>query len=286
MAYEIINHAQITPMRLYALLRLVSDYPGEDGKKICGLLQPNSISENTDAANGVLDAAVKCGFVITNSNQQYFPSKSLPPDLNIKQYLDLMQQNLLGITEEEKNNFLLNIFAAWYAVLDEKALTYENKGFMAADFNKQIFPDLESRALNDTKLRGMEDWLSFLGFGWNLDRGDNFLIPDATGRIEPLLPKLLPVQEWVPFGKFMKQIADYCPELDNGELYKRCWSAINGQKVHGNKISLMLSTGLRTLQSTGEISLDRVADASDQWTLFEDISSEFNIITHIYLGKK
>jgi len=281
MAYEIINNAQITPMRLHALLQLVSDYPNMDEKRIGELLQPKALYENSNAALSVLDAAVKCGLVHVSQDKKLSTNLENNTFTGIEGYRRLMQEVLLGVVEEEKNNFLLNIFIAWYAVLNEKALAYERMEFLAADFNLQVFPNAEGRSLNDTKLRGMDDWISFLGFGWNWDRGDYFLLPDATARIEPLLPDLLPKANWIPMGQFMQRLANCCPELDTGVLFERCWSAVYGQRVRGNQLSLMLSTALRTLQSTGKIQLDRVADAGDQWTLYEDVASEFSVITHI-----
>jgi hypothetical protein len=83
------------------------------------------------------------------------------------------------------------------------------------------------------------------------------------------------------FGLFMERLADTCPELDGGRLFNHCWQASRGAEQRGNRMSLMLSTGLRSLHNTGVIKLSEQADALTIWRLYPAAGSSLQQVTHI-----
>jgi hypothetical protein len=93
-------------------------------------------------------------------------------------------------------------------------------------------------------------------------------MPDASERLLPLLKQLLPTHQPISMREFMIQLIQTCPELDGGSLFEYCSQASRPNETRGNSLSLMLSTGLRTLHMTKKLQLERRADSSDLWTLY------------------
>lgn len=83
------------------------------------------------------------------------------------------------------------------------------------------------------------------------------------------------------FGTFMDQLAEHCPELDGGVLFNRCWQASRGAEQRGNRLSLMLSNGLRVLHEAGAVQLDLVADAAIKWRLYPAVGHPVAQVSHI-----
>ncbi len=283
MAYEIINNAQINPQRLYALLRVVIANPGIEEDKIYSLLQPKPLNNNQKAAEVLLDSAVKTELIYGDIHKRY-KSKILSEEIETyAMFRALMQKRLLGVVDDNSDNYLLNLFIAWCAVKNAEILSKSSSlSDMAVDFNKTLFPESEIRALNTTKLGGIDDWMIFLGHGWKLN--NYFLMPDASIRLESLLADLLPSPEEIPLAEFMNKLSDQCPELDRGILFEKCWQAVYGNKPHSNQLSLMLSTGLRSLQKKQKIRLIYLPDARDTWMLYPDMFDPR--VTHIASVRK
>ncbi|MBX0330992.1 hypothetical protein K2Z83_25385 [Oscillochloris sp. ZM17-4] len=283
MAFEILNNSLVTPPRLHAMVRLTSRLKAPDREKLYDLLQPSFALpklENQEAAKGVFTAARSCGLLAEDAQKvvalQVEP-KSVERLADFRQH---MQGVLLGITDDSADNYLLNIYSAWYAVQNDRVFQFERKDFETR-FNSEIFPDAEGRQFNTTKLNGWRDWAVFLGLGWNLRFGGrDLVVPDAHDRLEPLLDQLLPEGERpAPFGAFMDLLADRCPELDGGVLFDRCWQASRGAEPRGGQLSLMLSSSLRVLHEAGAIELSLVADAATKWQLYP--GQPFVQVSHI-----
>ncbi len=111
-------------------------------------------------------------------------------------------------------------------------------------------------------------------------------MPNARGRIEPLLGQLLPEgQSAVRFGDFMEQLAERCPELDGGRLFRRCAQVSRVSDPLGNRISLMLSNALRVLDAADVIKLTQQADAPVKWQLYPAVGHKHLQVSHIQLGR-
>jgi hypothetical protein len=197
-----------------------------------------------------------------------------------------MQQSLLGITDDGEDNYLLNIYSAWYAAQDDRVFKFEQKDFEVR-FNDALFPDAEERRFNTTKLRGWRLWAAFLGHGWVLEQGGkSLLVPDARTRVEALLPNLLPEgQSVVRFSDFMEQLGELCPEVDGGRLFRNCAQVSKTSELFGNRLSLMLSNALRVLDGVGAIRLTLQADAPIKWQLYPAAGHAHQQISHVQLGR-
>jgi hypothetical protein len=287
MPSEILNVAQITPHRLHSVVRLLARLGEASREELCSLFQPPELIDNQDAVRAVLNAGQTLELWKEHAGKLALaaePESILP----LPAFRVWLQRKLLGVIDPDGDNYLLSMFAAWYAVQGAQILTFGNKGELAADFNQKIFPDQEGRAMNPTKISGWEVWAAFLGWGWYgrvRGRTDAVLMPDAYDRLKPLLAELLPTgPRTVPFGAFADRLRVHCPELDGGELFEQCWQACRGGEVRGNRLSLMLSTALRSLDDDRSINLERQADATETWLLFPAQGHPVGHITHIRNG--
>jgi len=289
MAFEILNNSLVTPPRLHAMVRLTSRIKSPDREKLYDLLQPSFALqklENQDAAKGVFTAARSCG-LLAEDDQKVVALQVEPKAVErLGDFRRHMQRALLGITDDSADNYLLNIYSAWYAVQNDRVFQFAIKDFETR-FNNEIFPDTEGRQFNTTKLNGWRDWAVFLGLGWNLRFGGrDLVVPDAHDRLEPLLDKLLPEGDRpVPFGAFMDLLAECCPELDGGVLFTRCWQASRGTEPRGSQLSLMLSSGLRVLHEAGAIELSLVADAATKVQLYPALGHPIAQVSQIRRGR-
>ena len=289
MAFEILNNSQVTPSRLHAMVRLTSRITTPDRERIYDLLQPKfalSSLENQEAAKGVFTAARNCG-LLAEDEQQVIALTVDPKSVErLSDFRLHMQRTLLGIIDDGADNYLFNIYSAWYAVQNDRVFKFDRKDFETR-FNSEIFPDAEGRQFNTTKLNGWRDWAVFLGLGWNLRfDGRDLVIPDAHDRLEPLLDELLTMDEQPTlFGSFMDRLAELCPELDGGILFNRCWKASRGAELPGSQLSMMLSSGLRVLHEAGAIELSLVADAATKWKLYPALGHPIAQVSHIRLRR-
>lgn len=285
MAFEILNSATVTPPRLHALVRLAGRLREPARADLFDLVQPTFALPKLDnqvAAKDVFTAARSCGLL---SEDEHKAVTLLVDPASVERLEDFrrhMQGVLLGVTDEGADNYLLNLYSAWYAVQDDRVFRFALKDF-EVHFNSEISPEAETRQFNTTKLNGWRNWAAFLGAGWPINLGARRLLaPDTHDRLEPLLGHLLPEGEQpVVLGAFMDLLAERCPELDGGLLFERCWQASRGSERRGNRLSLALSNGLRVLHDTGAVELLLRADAATRWQLFPAVGHPVQHVSHI-----
>lgn len=285
MAFEILNNSVVTPPRLHAMVRLVSRLKAPTRQDLYDLLQPIDALpklETQEAAKGVYTAARSCSLLAEDERAIVILQVDARSVESLGDFRRHMQQRLLGVVDDSADNYLLNIYAAWYAVQDDRVFQFTPKDFETR-FNSEIFPDAEGRHFNATKFNGWRDWAIFLGLCWSMwFAKSEVAVPDAHDRLEPLLPALLPDGETeVLFGSFMDMLAQHCPELDGGMLFNRCWQASRGSEQRGNRLSLMLSSGLRVLHDAGVIQLELVPDAAVKWQLYPAPTHPVPQVSHI-----
>lgn len=287
---EIINTNPVTPHRLHALVRLVSRLRTPDRNDLLEMLQPPDLVGSQEASKEVYRAAVNFRVVVEDENGRV----SLHPDIGKRRNIEsvdgfrtFMQKRLTGIANENDDNYLLNFVTAWYAVQNERIFQYRKKDEIWQRFNRDMDPrgeeELrgEGRLFNPTKLNGWLTWASFLGWGWTMTAGKEMLMPDAHKRLTPFLTLLLPDSKETPFSQFAKNLANSCPELDGGSLFEKCWQASRSAEPRGNRLSLMLSTSLRSLHDNGKIRLIHYADSTDEWQLYPAQAHPVQRVTHI-----
>jgi hypothetical protein len=284
--YEIINNGQITPQRLHALLRLVERLEGPSREQLTGLLQPDSLVSDTSASAAVIAAAKNCGLLIEQDG-----TLTIDPNTVLKGAFDtvdsfrtLMQSRLCGIRDPNEDNYLLNLFAAWYSVQESSVLT-KSKSDIFIKFNEDISAREgsgieEGRLFNATKLNAWLTWAAFLGWGWPFG---GLLAPAAQARLRPVLKPL--VGQVMAFEAFMEHLANRCPELDGGDLHELCWAASRPAEMRGLRIGLMLSTALRVLHRSGEIILSYERDAEKRWQMHPAEGHLLNEVSHIEIKR-
>jgi hypothetical protein len=291
---EIINNNQVNPHRLHALARLVSRLRMPKREDFLDMLQPPDLVNSQEASKAVYNAAINSQVIVEDENGYV----SLHPDIGKRKNIEsldsfraVMQKRLIGIADENADNYLLNFVTAWYAVQNERIFQYRKKDEISQNFNRDMDPrdeeELleEGRLFNPTKLNGWLTWASFLGWGWIMTvGGKELLMPDAHKRLIPALPLLLPDSEEIPFSQFAQRLAEICPELDGGSLFEKCWQASRSAEQRGNQLSLMLSTGLRSLHDNGKIRLIHYADSANEWQLYPAQAHPLQRVTHIQRG--
>jgi hypothetical protein len=260
--------------------------PGLKRDEILGLLQPSSITDNRDAAILLHRYARRYGLLEDDQStvKRVNPTEACTKLTSFDAFRSYMQLTLLGVSNEAEDNYLLSLFTAWYAVQDSAVMTYSKADF-EAKFHQALYPRATERVLaEEPGISAWRTWAEFLGWGWALKfdlREEMRIVPDATLRVRPLLPALLPQSgREIAMADFVAGLAERCPELDGGLLFERCWEASRGGEVRGNRLSLMLSTALRVLHASGEIELASRRDAGATWTLFP-AQSHFGQVTHI-----
>jgi len=290
---EIFREALATPLRLHAVLKLLALLGNRTRDDILMLLQPEILSDNQNTAKNVINLLKNLGMVReTDTSSQLSLAEDVPRNIDkLESYRRYMQNKLLGITNPNApNNYVLNQFAAWIAVQDER-IAQLSKVNLTARFNEEMYPsetgdasDAQTRTMNDTKYNGWCNWGVFLGWGLTHDAFKAGFIPDASIRVRSVLETLLPEKDQLPASIFMERLAEHCPELDGGALFEDAWQFSRPTENRGNRTSLMLSTGLRVLERCGDLSLILMPDAGDLWRLYP-IQGGLNQISHVKRGR-
>jgi len=300
---------EVSPHRVHALLRLVRRLRNPQREDLLDLLQPSALLSNQRASMAIYRVAKRYDLIVEQADKRV----AIQPDIDsadkiesVAAFRAIMQKRLLAVTEEHENSYQLNLLAAWYAVQNERLFHYKKKDEISVQFNADMYPrsDTESRTrgrgFNPDDLNGWLRWASFLGWGLVVTvgkgKGKEKLLPDAHIRLQAVLPELLSATDGrIPFAIFAHRLAERCPELDGGVLFEKCWQASRSAENRGNRLSLMLSTGLRVLHEAGQtcpesskdqvrsIELTRQGDATDIWRLYPAQAHPLNEITHIQI---
>lgn len=288
MAFELLNHGPVTPHRLHALLRLIARCPGATAEELCALLQPASLMENTQAAENALQVALTLQLVAGDRRGPVRLRVNGEAIEELGAFRETMRQAVLGVTDGAADNYIFNLFSAWYAVLDDAVFRMSGEE-LATEFNRRVFPTAVTQQMNETKFgTGWRPWAAFLGYGWIFQRGaTRLLVPDCQDRIAGLVDAwLADAARPMRFTEFMDQLAVACPELDGGELFQHGWRSGRGGEERGRRLSLMLSTALRGLHDQQRCELIRLGDATEVWSLFPASGHAWQEISHIARGAR
>ena len=291
MAYELLNNAQVTPTRLHALVKAVLRLDAPTKQDILDFLQPAVLDVDQPTAESVYAAAMRCNLFYEETDKTVVLKGDTAQLQSIEGFRERMQREVLGVTGQGQANYLFNLYSAWYAVQSERVFQFrlDDKDYETR-FTRDMDEDAETRAFNMTKFNGWRPWAAFLGLGWLIKPGlsatkkSEILVPDATVRLRGVVSQLLADEQIIPFGVFAERLARTCPELDGGVLFKTCWEKSRRSEQQGNKLSLMLSTGLRQLEKEKAIRLILQSDATDIWQLCRAEGQKAPFVTHIRLG--
>lgn len=280
---EVIDKNHVLPHRMFAMINTVNSHPNIPRAELLRLLQPAALNESLETSGNIFVKCQLCGLIVETQDKSRAASLIVDPAVaeGLEAFRTYMQSVVLGATDQDADHFVLNQFTAWFITQDAMILQ-SSKRQLEAKFHEDMYPGVPNRVISDEPgIGAWQSWAQFLGYGWQSEF--SVFIPDCTIRIQPLLPKLLPEENPIPFGVFMDRLAVSCPELDGGVLFERCWGASRPNERRGNRLSLMLSTALRVLNQQGRIVLENRADATENWMLFP-AQSYLSRVTHVRIG--
>jgi hypothetical protein len=292
---EILREGIVTPQRVHALLKTVKELQHAKREAIQDILQPRILlskdgkqssanEEKQNTINKIITQALRFNLIIKDEQEVLRLAPDIPKKIEDSSvYRQFLQSRLCGVDNESEDNYILNCFTAWFAVQNEKAIISKQSETLSEYFNQQMFPSeqddtesRETRKFNSTKYNGWLSWASFLGW---VRKYDNVAVPDATNRLLGILNTVLNDKNKISITEFIARMSEVCPELDDGNLFIRVWESSRPTEEYGKKLTLMLSTALRTCEKLGYLELTTEPDASDVWQLYD---AEGKIrITHI-----
>lgn len=140
-----------------------------------------------------------------------------------------------------------------------KAITNEQ---WAKAFNRDVFDEQrQSNPFNKDKISGLNRWLAYAGLGW-FDPSEHFQCCPYD-RVRRRLPIIFARDARLEDDEFMRRLAQACPELDDGDLFRRAHRAYDAAE---RSCTPGLSRALVELHLDGAIRL-HCGDDSVGWSL-------------------
>ncbi len=256
----------VTPKRLEILIDVIAEY-GRTGtlrrEQLLELVQPTTLpdfnpraesprsaGENTFRAARELGliADINGGCMLSEAHREHRAGSATAV------ILEALDARVLGDSAVEP------YFALFYSYLlglgagaDEKRDDAE----WSALFNVALSQGTDSsNPFNATKVRGLWRWFPYAGLGWS-DSNDVFQC-EPYGRLRRALPSIFGDDTRLDADEFAARMAQRCPELDGGQLYKQANPQAEGV---GKVFSLGLAQALVALHEDGVILLDCPPDS-------------------------
>ena len=206
---------------------------------------------------------------------------TVSPDLSEYGFVDFLQQKLLNPEEAEKHGQRVLPYAlAWLLCRDPATpLAWEDnyRGLVEQDCG----PEVASFELtNSARCNQFVYWARFLGFAWRLQiERKNVVVPDPTRAIVRSLDRWEAKPGWLPIGEFLSRLAVDLPVLEEGAARKFVESRIapDRRRPPGH-ISRSTSYALRRLERSGQIEMQRMADAQ---AMNLEFGSELRPVSHV-----
>lgn len=213
-----------TPRRVEVLLEMLAWLGREGNKKLkrstlIESMQPSSlpgVPTERDQAKATLKAASELGFMDArgDSVEITFDISSSKPSREL--LLDALDQQVLAKTDVEKH---FALFYSYLLGLGPEAVR-QNRGQLVDGFQMRVFgEDRVDNPFNPTKLDGLRRWMRYAGLGWNDSKDTFHAVP--YDRIKRNLESLFARKHKLDSDEFMERLADVCPELDGGRIYRR-----------------------------------------------------------------
>ena len=271
---SVITSPTATPNRLRIALKFVSG-SGQEGmtnRVIQETLIPAALagSQSDDEVQGesaigteVISELSNLGLLIqTDDGCLRVSSEAI--NFNDDQFVRLLQDRLLDPAEAVKcGQVAFPKAMAWFLCLDPATpLSWED------NYRSRVESDLgtESQAYeltNRARCNQFIYWARFLGFAWRLNIGSkNVVIPDPTRSIAREMGRWERTTDWQSIGGVLSRLANQLPVLEGGAPRTEIESKLPAEKRRaGEFISRSTSFALRRLERSGQIQMDRLADA-------------------------
>lgn len=257
------THEPVTPTRLECLIDLLREHSRRDWTRadLAGVLQPKGLPDLTaasDQANKVIKAALELALVVEEGNLiRLAPLQRDRATTDL--VLQAIEERILASTDVEP------YYAPFYSYLISQAAPVPEKrdgGAWAIAFNHDC-PQMagEQNPFNKTKYTGLERWYAYSGHGW-FDMTGMFQ-PNPYHRILRQLQNIFAGGQRLSGDDFIGRLAEYCPELDKGTIFRRTLPNYNAE---AQVASLALSHALVDLHLDRRICLFCAPD-SRGWSI-------------------
>lgn len=276
------NH---TPQRVYALLRLLDAQGGQMSfDVIVRWLKPEyrGVPQRTPEEDHInirqlLGASVSLGLIESLTARQYRLVIDVPNTLEA--FADYVHDRLVAVDASDPDSILLEAYAAVVVLtqVNQQTSWLEGAGKdRAARIDSAVRPGPKNDdgksdpRFNSTKFSAWQRWMTFLGLGFPLPRGEFY--PYPVQRLERELDRMLLGQgapRTLEIAEFMKQIANRMPYLDGGRLFQMSADQVRLAPLE-REISRVLSGALRDLHDDGRLLLATIGDAKQTYALTQE----------------
>jgi hypothetical protein len=189
--------------------------------------------------------------------------------------LPLTIARLVLNADNEANHDLCSAIA-WYLTLD----AYAPPGSWAEVERILIDTGMkETVKLGDVRYHMLEDWLSYLGFGWAHTPGEPRLVPDPTVHLRWRLPELFPGPDREAMPVVMSRLTALCPVLEGGVFRTRLGGAA---AEPANRLSTATALAWLRLRDEGKVELHHESDTA---TLVLPDGDQTVLVSHITLAR-
>lgn len=134
---------------------------------------------------------------------------------------------------------------------------------------------------NDTRWQGLCHWATYLGFAWDAAT----IVVDPTVAIRESLPQVFLGTRTLIASSFLETLAYVLPVLDYGAYRQEVENSLNPRNWRRPPrfyLSTSLSRALKRLELSGEIILERRADAGEAYRLMRQQGNEWGpAFTHV-----
>jgi hypothetical protein len=256
----------VTPVRLEILVDLLRQQNrGLARGDIYRLLQPKPLEPDPKfaPASATVLAAVELGLAEESGGTLSLSASGKRIKETRAVVLQAFEEKVLARTDVEK---YFALFYSYYLNLGKAvhARAKQSGEEWARQFNKEVFlDDPQPNPFNKEKLTGLHRWFSYVGLGW-YDQADE-LHANPYERLLRALPGIFAKKRKLSSDDFMKRLAEACPELDGGDLFRQANRSWNGAD---KQCTLGLSHALIELHEDGVLHLDCPADCQE-WSMKE-----------------
>ena len=257
----------VTPTRVETLLDLLRELPPNkkiDRAMLYELLQPESLPEVDPKKRDPAKDTIKAGLelkVIEETADRFIKLKFARSDsrTTTRILLDALDSEVLAGTEAEP------YFAKFYSYilsLNKEGVINKSNDEWSREFERDVYGHRPSNPFNKEKLTGLHRWMSYAGLGW-YDTSDVFQ-PNPYERLLRCLKTIFAGKaKQLTSDEFMFRLANACPELDGGDIFKQANKQYNPET---RTCTLGLSHALVDLHLEGYIKLFCPSD-SRGWSI-------------------
>lgn len=275
---SLLSDTQYTPQRIYSLLRLLEAQDGPMGfdtivtwfKPRARGFEQRGNEEDQSSIRQLIGATTSLGFIESPSQNRYRLSIVVPATL--EGFADLAHEHLIGVGWDDADSVVLEAYAAVVVLteLDQQTSWLDAVAKdRAARINAAIRPGEPGKdgkvpdRFNATKYSPWLRWMTFLGLGFALPKGEFYPYP-----VQRLQRELARARTAKPFDvrDFMVLVAGWMPYLDGGRLFAA--SAEQARLAPRERsVSRVLSGAFRDLHDDKRITLETIGDAAQTYAL-------------------